>query len=868
MGCFGSTLARSWYMADVPPSHSDLSAQLEWLSLLFSDQNRVRAAGLHAAYSQYRSQIANDEFARETLDQQHCSLQYHVTPIYRLPAEIMMEIFNIALDVGQLRRELMHVCRRWYKIIEGMASVWASLNLGAGTTPESVHHVLSRAGTHPLVVKIDVDKSRSIAGQLQQSLAMAGNKASQWQTLTVTALPLEGPGAESNHAFLSIQLQPMQQLRHLKITEPVLSPLLRFLLQHISTTAVGTLTSMEIHSFPAVQYLLQPAHSSVCSSLTTFRAKVPKMNQPVDLLPHFMQLEVLELTNLLLPILDNDSVLPLAHTLRHLYLKSVSIQWMGGRVFSQLENCTIIAPLTDLPPHHDVQLPACTKLHVENWNISPIGRLFAPVLDHLRVKSNAWRPYICNGQVVQLVRAGFGVGLQPKSLSVSVTCTEQVLLSVLLLLPELVELKLDLPRPSALGKHFFIGLLAKPRNQLAGKSKFDWRELFRENGTEWRCTVCPSMKVLELKYHKWLRPGCNDDFLPPLHALSWSREKTAIPLQTHVHYKTSVHSWESLNSTSSEVKEALSGFRIPQHGEVTQLSLKTNTWTIFENHIIIPFLFRLRVIKITSSSLSEKQVLNVLPSFHELRDLDLYGVDVPPLDDDLPLVHTLRKLSLRRSTLAWMDGLVFTQLQRFTVDENGWPNTFKREVGMPACTHIALKQDTLETPPILLSNFHFPLLSTFELLSRWNHFNYYDSGMLALQQIHAKVFKFCILVDHLGLLESLEFTDEVEQLDLVFLAGFGLSYTVLEVLTGLSLTNPITRVSPCPNMKVLKLQFVSLTDPNENQQITQACMRTMHNRRLAGHSLETCYIWWNRRDWANAASLVLVMENETVRIER
>ena len=865
MGCFGSILARSWYMSDDPPSHSDLGAQLEWLSLLFSDQNRVRAAGLHAAYSQYRSQITNDEFARETLDQQHCNLQYRVTPIYRLPAEIMMEIFNITLDVGHLRRGLMHVCRHWYKIIAGMASVWASLDLGARTTPESVHHLWSRAGTHPLAVKIDVDKARSIAGRLQQSLAMAANKASQWQTLTITALPQEEPGARSNHTLLSIQLQPMQQLKHLKITEPLLSPLLRFLLQNIATTAIGKLTSMEIHSFPAVQYLLQPAHSSVFCSLTTFRAKLPKMNQPVDLLPHFMQLEVLELTNLLLPSLDNDSLLPLAPTLRHLYLKSVSIQWMGGRVFSQLENCTIIAPLADLPPHHDVQLPVCTKLHVENWNISPAGQFFAPTLDQLRVKSNAWSPYKGNEQVLEFVRAGFGVGLQPKSLSLSVTCTEQVLLSVLRLLPELVELKLDLPRPSALGKHFFTRLLARPGNQLVNESRFDWRELFRENGTEWRCTVCPSLRDLELTYHKWLRPGYNDDFIPPLLALSWSREKTETPLQSHVHYKTPLHSWESFNPTHPQVMRALSCLTIPRDGQVTQISLKTETWenAVFEIALVISFYYHLRGLAITSSSLTERHVLNVLPSFHKLRDLELSGVHVPPLDVDLPLVHTLRKLSLRNSTLAWMDGLVFTQLQRFSVDENGWPEIFKQKAKLPVCTHIAFVHDGLKTLPILCSHFHFPLLSTFEMSSVWGHSAHYASGIIALQRIQAKVFRLWVPFKRYPFLEFLNYEGEVEQLDLVFPAVVSATESVLpttwfEVLSMLSETNPFAKMSGFPNMKVLRLQFVELTDPKGQQQVIRLCKQIMSNRRLDGYSMQKCYLWWLQDSWEKAAPFVVV----------
>ena len=642
MGRFGTTLARSWYMADDPPSYSDLGAQLEWLFLLLSDQNRVRAAGLHAAYYQCRSQITDDKSALEAFEQQHYDMQCSVTPIHRLPAEIMMEIFHIVLDVGQLRARLMLVCKSWCNVIEGMVSVWTSLDLGAGATPEGVLHLLRRAGTHPLAVKIDIDKAASIAERLQPSLAMACNKASQWQTLTVASLPQDEPDTEPNHALLSIQLQPMRQLRQLIITESVLSPLLRSLLQNAATVAEGTLTSMEIHCFSAVQYLLQPAHSSIYCSLTTFIAKVPKMNQPVDLLPHFMQLEVLELTNLLLAIIDSGTPLPLAHTLHHLYLKSVSIQWMGGRVFSQLENCTIINPLAEPSPHDDVQLPVCTALHLENWNISPIRHIIAPALDHLRARSNAWGPHRGNEQVVQFVSAGFGMGLRPKSLSLSVACTEKVLLAVLQLLPELFELKLDLPRPSALGKHFFTALLAKPRNQLADILTFDWRELFREYNTGWRCTVCPSLRILELTYHKWLRPVYNDDFLPPLLALSWSRDKAAAPLQLHVHYKTPMHSWESLNPSSPQVLEALSYLRIPRHRRVTQLSLKTEIWksAALEHVLFAHFLYRLRVLAIKDFTDTKGRMLNVLPSFHELRELVLFSVHIPPppRDFDPPLL--------------------------------------------------------------------------------------------------------------------------------------------------------------------------------------------------------------------------------------
>ena len=863
MGYFGTTLARSWYIADDPPSYPDLGSQLEWLFLLFSDRNRVRAAGLYAAYHQCRSQITDDGSVLESLEQQHYNMQCSVTPIHRLPAEIMMEIFHIVLDVGQLRAGLMLVCKRWCNMIEGMASIWNSLDLGAGVTPEGVQRLLSRAGTHPLLVKIDINKAGSTPERLQPSLAMACNKASQWKTLTIASLPQDEPDA-----LLSIQLQPMKQLKQLIITESVLSPLLRSLLQNVATVAEGTLTSMEIHCFPAVQYLLQPAHSSIYCSLTTFIAKVPKVNQPVDLLPHFMQLEVLELTNLLLAITDSGTPLPLSDTLHHLYLKSVPIHWMGGRVFSQLDNCTIIAPLTGPSPHHDVQLPACTTLHFENWDTSPIGQFFAPVLDHMTGNSNAWSPYTGNDQVVQLVRAGFGIGMQPKSVSLSVSCTQKVLVAVLQLLPELVELKLDLPRPSALGKYFFTELLAKPGNQLGNKLKSDWRELFRENRTGWMCTLCPSLRFLELKYQQWLRPGHNEDFLPPLLALSWSREKAATPFQLHVYYKTSMHSWESLNPTQPEVREALSCLRIPQNGQVTQLSLKTDVWrsAVFEHVLFAPFLYHLQVLEMTNFTVTKRQVLNVLTSFHELRELTLSSVHVPPFarDFDPPLVHTLRKLSLSNSTIAWMDGLVFTKLQRFEVDERGWPDTFERKVEMPACTFIVFRQDTLRELPALQSNFHLPVLHTCEFLSIWDHSGYDHRGITTLQGIRAKVLRFLISDEYRTILEVLEPKDEVEDLELFLYEPVSFR-TADDIFSWLCETNHLGKL-PCLNMRVLKLWFVRL-EAAERRRVSSLCRWMLETRRIAGYSLETCYIWWDYHDWNKAASLVAVMGNEEVEIQ-
>jgi len=854
-GCVGTILARSWYMADGPPSHVDLGVRFDWLSSLHSDGKRVRAAALHAAYYQCRSEIMDNKAILEALEQQHYKLQCSVTPIHSLPPEIVMEIFRIAHDNGEQRNGLMLVCHRWCTIIEGMADIWASLDLGAETEPERLKQLLSRAGTYPLAVKINIGKAVIMTHKLVVSLATAACKAPQWETLTICSLPQEGQDVPFYYARISAELLPMTQLKHLNIKEPVSSSLLELFLENVITGAVGNLTSMGIHSSSAIQYLLQPAHASIFGTLTTFTAKIPKMTHPVDLFPHFRQLEVLNLTSVLLPLYDGSSAFPVIHTLHHLHLRAVSIRWLGGQDFPHLETCVIIAPMISSSLERDVRLPVCTKLHFENRDISPVRQFCVPTLDYLSVKSNAWSSARGNGWVAQLCMAGLGTRLQPRVLSLSIVCSDMVLLAALQLLPCLEELKLDLARPSALGKRFFTGLLAKPSTYQTGKLQPAWRALYKDEATGWGCTVCPSLKVLELKYQRWLRPGDDHEFFPTLIALSWSREKTVTPLQCHISLKSSLDF--QVFVLDSPAAELLSCLMIPGHDQVTHLSLETETWKsdVYETPVFTPFVHHLQVLKIHAKERQNAR-WNLLPTFQKLRELKLSNVLVlPPAHNvDLPLVHTLRTLSLWNSNIAWMEGLVFAQLERFEMNEHGWPETLKHKVVMPACTHIKFTQGELKILPVLRSNFHFPLLETWELNNYWQDNTYSRKGLRALQMIHAKVFHFRVFLQYHGLLELLESKDEVEQLQLKFIDGT-VSHGALE---GLSVINHHTTKILCPNLKALRLQFRLVEDEKSKGGIIQQCMHMLALRKLAGHPLEKCSIWWHYNDWENSASMVMV----------
>ena len=846
-----SILARSWYTGYRPLYHADFG-ELEWLSIILSDHDKVRTALLHAEYCHRRLQIMHDGAALMVLQQRYYKLQCSVTPIFRLPVEILQDIFNIALDSGEPRTGLMHVCQDWRKTIEGMSNIWTSFKLQSWTASESMRQTLGRAGERPLVVEIDIESTGSAPEGPYSALCIAATSASQWEALTITSLHRSEQEVQEVDNLLSEHLRPMNKLRHLRIMQSVSSPLPYHLLQNIATSAVESLASMEIHSSLIIQCLLQPTHVSIFSFLTTFKAQFPRMSHSVDLLPHFNQLEILELTNLLLP-LYGPAPLPLVGTLHQLHLRAVSIQWMEGQVFPQLKSCTIITPpFRDHPPVLGVTLPVCTTFELAYKDISLIRNFRVPNVGSLMVKSTQWSAVRGHDQIAHLSRVVIETPLKPHVLHLAICCQEKVLLAMLMLLPRLEELKLDLPRPSALGKDFFIALVAKPIGQV------DWAQ-FNElkKGTGWSATMCPRLQVLDLKYEKWLRQSDSLEFLAPIFAMTWSRDRTVTPLTLGLHFLSTRNSWKryNLNPKSTVM---ISRLEIPLFmdpdmslsfdlldqcfSSVTHLPLAISTWKrgLYGTHLFTLCCYHLQVLKIDGHD--EVLTPHTLLAFQQLKELFLNNIFIPALPHavHLPLVNTLRHLSLVMSSLSWMDGRLFGLLERFEVDEDSWPETFQQRVRMPACTHIIFRQHNLKVLPLLQSNFQLSFLKRWEFVYPWEDSRHDKQGISALQMIQAKSFYFEIWGDCQTLMDLLEFKDEVEQLEL----QFGSSFHVQRVLTRLSVVNGNTMKASCPNMKVLGLHCSHLSD-NKKNIINQWCIQMMGKRRLAGHPMEKCCIWWD-----------------------
>jgi len=120
--------------------------------------------------------------------------------------------------------------------------------------------------------------------------------------------------------------------------------------------------------------------------------------------------------------------------------------------------------------------------------------------------------------------------LRPRVLRFRLQCSEHALINMLRHHVNLEELELYLPRPSSLGRSFVDSLIAtavalngtidKGYNSCEG----------REN--KWKVSLCPSLKVLRLRYQRWLRRSECDEIAPTLLAVVWSREQSIQRLQT------------------------------------------------------------------------------------------------------------------------------------------------------------------------------------------------------------------------------------------------------------------------------------------------------------------------------------------------
>ena len=450
-------------------------------------------------------------------------------PIHRLPVEMLAEIFLFSIHGhAHSPSRLMRVCRSWRAVILAIPNIRVNIRLSTWTKPDKVRFFLKRAGASLLNVEIDtaVDyyEAASRAKRLS-GLAVAAKEAKRWRNLTITSFP---PKVDVD-AYLTPETPsftfdgPMDALESFKIKNPCDSSVVfDQLLDVVGRSSHSKLKSMEIMSSNALQHFSQPQFTSIFRSLITFKFGARDMHFEADILPYFERLETLEAYGLGLPSYPPDMDLPVVRTLKHIKLKSVSIQWMMGREFPMVTECEITWPRQIETFHKGTSLPACTSFTYNGRKPYLLSYANLPQLTSLMVGNAVWNPQRGSKELiaprVEPMESFAGQCIGLKTLHLDILCHSESIITILSSIQSLEELVLVVPRPNALGRKFFTALMASTSES--------------SDGASWRASLCPNLHTLGLRYRRWIRGSETDNVTSLLPRIVDSRERTSIPLRS------------------------------------------------------------------------------------------------------------------------------------------------------------------------------------------------------------------------------------------------------------------------------------------------------------------------------------------------
>jgi len=415
----------------------------------------------------------------------------------------------------------MLVCKHWYTIV---TSIWASLNLRTSTSKAAVTSKLQR-NPRFLDISVDTEIDRGDSTQSEgayEAIFAAIEAAERWRSFVVETFPTQADLPEDlvNRGLQRCSDTVMSRLRTFKIRPACdMSPLLNRLLCILGTSTSGELTTVEINS-PNVVSLLVPTYPSIFRSIKVLSLDTPRLRDPVDLLPHLHQLETLTAFHLPLPVYRNDVDLPFVHTLRHLTLRSVSIQWMSDRTFHVLENCTILFPLHRHVLHtFHTTLPNCTHLTFEGYPLNILDGVSTHKLTHLSVTCVCCHKRRGNQELARFSSQSLQESrLPPRILHISIEATSQAWTEAFAFMSNLEELVIGNAQPSSLGVKVleFLVVHLGTTSTPAGRNT----------------PVCPSLKRFGLRYRRWLRPGEHFDLIPECKSIIRSRQLSKCSLQS------------------------------------------------------------------------------------------------------------------------------------------------------------------------------------------------------------------------------------------------------------------------------------------------------------------------------------------------
>ena len=467
----------------------------------------------------------------ESRDEYSCLIHF-ISPITRLPLELLHQILLIIINDDETSGPpsvLMLVCKHWRAIV---TTIWASLNLGTTTPIDAVTSKLEQSQwLLDIVVDTDSDRGDFTPAPLDSpfdAIFAAIEASSRWRSLVVKSFPAPADLPEDlvNRRLQRCSNATMSRFTTLKIESACqASPLLNGLLHILGTTASSELTAVEINS-PNVISFLAPTYPSIFRSVKVLSLDTQGTPNPVDLLPHLHQLESFTASHISFPTYHNDVDLPFIHSLRHLRLRAASIQWMSGRTFHILEDCTLIFPLHRHVLHtFNTTLPNCKRLTFQGSPLNILYNISANKQTHLSVTCPGDFNGRGNQQLVQLSCQLLGQRQHAlKILHISINATNQAWVNALAFMSHLEELVIHNARPCSLGAKVFQSLVVQ-RGHTSNSGA-------TSTPIESCAPLCSSLRRFGLKYDRWLRPGERFDLIPVFKSIIQSRKQSDYSLES------------------------------------------------------------------------------------------------------------------------------------------------------------------------------------------------------------------------------------------------------------------------------------------------------------------------------------------------
>ena len=544
----------------VRPILDELYAQILVLQEKMADCWRNYQSRATQSRRQTDTAIAEIQNKVSVLEQMNLYAYSLLAPIRRLPAEILVEIFLVATTVyGCSALRLMCVCRSWRSVILTTSRIWSTIRVCTQTRADFVEFLLERTKRVTLDVEIDTDSDSApyIPGRSFASLVMVAETSARWRNLTIHSFPKETDLTDSGVLGTGLTFEgPMDALESFRITGPCeMNTSLIKLIDLVRCSKSSQFTALELSTCDMLYHFAKPP-SSHFRYLRSFKVDLAEMKESLDILPLFERLEYLYAHRLQVPLYSEATHLPLLRTLKRLFLKSTSVQWMQGRSFSKLFECTIIWP--HLPEtllgRDPINLPVCAHFTYDDHLLQPLTAFNLPSVDKLVIRNEAWNRPRGSQQLGFIwcpnIHLPVGKILRPRVLHLDTQCYDHHLISALKMIPEVQELVLGLVRPDALGKKFLLSMLAKKGREDSTSANTTGHGSLSvpRSSTAWIVTLCPNLEVLGLKYRRWLRDHEADEISPILQRIVETRAKSATPLQ-------SFKFWPTKDTADEDAKE-------------------------------------------------------------------------------------------------------------------------------------------------------------------------------------------------------------------------------------------------------------------------------------------------------------------------